>query len=93
STYNLKLFKDHPPFFPPYHPTPLPSHQFLKHNPHLKPILKKLQPNISTEQIQQLNYQPHPKPKHPPTLPHHFFKKHHYFQHHHNKKHKHKPPQ
>ncbi|WP_398574592.1 glycine betaine ABC transporter substrate-binding protein, partial [Staphylococcus epidermidis] len=50
SPYHLKLFQHHPPFFPPYHPTPLPSHQFLKHNPHLKPILKKLQPNISTQQ-------------------------------------------
>ena len=57
SAYDLKVLKDDRRFFPPYDASPLASDQLLKEKPELKPIVKKLEGKISTEQMQELNYQ------------------------------------
>ncbi|WP_398573636.1 glycine betaine ABC transporter substrate-binding protein, partial [Staphylococcus epidermidis] len=78
--YHLKILQHHRKFFPPYHPTPLANQQLINDNPQIHNPLKKLQAKISTQQIHNLNYQPHPKPNQPPLIPQQYLNKHHYFE-------------
>ncbi len=86
SAYDLKVLEDDRRFFPPYDASPLASDQLLKEKPELKPIVKKLEGKISTEQMQELNYQADGKGKEPATVAEDFLKKHHYFEDDDNKK-------
>ena len=90
SAYDLKVLEDDRRFFPPYDASPLASDQLLKEKPDLKPIVKKLEGKISTEQMQELNYQADGKGKEPATVAEDFLKKHHYFEDDDNKKDKQK---
>ncbi|MEB2656488.1 osmoprotectant ABC transporter substrate-binding protein [Staphylococcus haemolyticus] len=79
ASYDLKVLKDDKHFFPPYDASPLATDQLLKEKPELKPIIKKLEGKISTEQMQELNYQADGKGKEPATVAEDFLKKHNYF--------------
>lgn len=79
AAYDLKVLKDDKHFFPPYDASPLATDQLLKEKPELKPIIKKLEGKISTEQMQELNYQADGKGKEPATVAEEFLKKHNYF--------------
>lgn len=79
AAYDLKVLKDDKHFFPPYDASPLATDQLLKEKPELKPIIKKLEGKISTEQMQELNYQADGKGKEPATVAEDFLKKHNYF--------------
>ena len=79
AAYDLKVLKDDKHFFPPYDASPLATDQLLKEKPELKPIIKKLEGKISTEQMQKLNYQADGKGKEPATVAEDFLKKHNYF--------------
>ncbi|OHS36729.1 glycine/betaine ABC transporter substrate-binding protein [Staphylococcus sp. HMSC62B09] len=79
AAYDLKVLKDDKHFFPPYDASPLATDQLLKEKPELKPIIKKLESKISTEQMQELNYQADGKGKEPATVAEDFLKKHNYF--------------
>lgn len=74
SAYDLKVLEDDRRFFPPYDASPLASDQLLKEKPELKPIVKKLEGKISTEQMQELNYQADGKGKEPATVAEDFLK-------------------
>lgn len=79
AAYDLKVLKDDKHFFPPYDASPLATDQLLKEKPELKPIIKKLEGKISTEQMQELNYKADGKGKEPATVAEDFLKKHNYF--------------
>ncbi|WP_085060094.1 osmoprotectant ABC transporter substrate-binding protein [Staphylococcus haemolyticus] len=79
AAYDLKVLKDDKHFFPPYDASPLATDQLLKEKPELKLIIKKLEGKISTEQMQELNYQADGKGKEPATVAEDFLKKHNYF--------------
>ncbi|MGX0301645.1 osmoprotectant ABC transporter substrate-binding protein [Staphylococcus hominis] len=79
AAYDLKVLKDDKHFFPPYDASPLATDQLLKEKPELKPIIKKLEGKISTEQMQELNYQADGRGKEPATVAEDFLKKHNYF--------------
>ena len=74
AAYDLKVLKDDKHFFPPYDASPLATDQLLKEKPELKPIIKKLEGKISTEQMQKLNYQADGKGKEPATVAEDFLK-------------------
>lgn len=80
AAYDLKVLKDDKQFFPPYDASPLATDKLLKEKPQLKPIIEKLEGKISTEQMQELNYQADGKGKEPATVAEDFLKKHDYFE-------------
>ena len=80
AAYDLKVLKDDKQFFPPYDASPLATDKLLKEKPQLKPIIEKLEGKISTEQMQELNYQADGKGKEPATVAEDFLKNHDYFE-------------
>ncbi len=79
-TYNLKVLKDDKKFFPPYDASPLATDKILKEHPELKTTLNKLVGTISTEEMQQLNYEADGKLKEPSVVAKEFLEKHNYFE-------------
>ncbi len=57
AAFNLKVLEDDQRFFPPYYAAPLINAQTLAEHPDLEAVLGKLGGAISTQQMQQLNYQ------------------------------------
>ncbi|BGE81233.1 osmoprotectant ABC transporter substrate-binding protein [Staphylococcus petrasii] len=80
AAYDLKVLKDDRKFFPPYDASPLVTDELLKEKPELKPIVKKLEGKISTEQMQKLNYLADGKGQEPATVAENFLKQHNYFE-------------
>lgn len=54
--YHLKMLQDDKHFFPPYQGAPLMKESFAKKNPRVVKALNKLSGKISTEDMQQMNY-------------------------------------
>ena len=54
--YHLKMLKDDRHFFPPYQGAPLMKESFAKHNPKVVKALNKLSGKVTTEEMQQMNY-------------------------------------
>lgn len=55
--YHLVMLKDDKHFFPPYQGAPLMKESFAKKNPEVVHALNKLSGKISTEDMQQMNYE------------------------------------
>lgn len=54
--YHLKMLQDDKHFFPPYQGAPLMKESFAKKNPKVIKALNKLSGKITTEEMQQMNY-------------------------------------
>lgn len=80
NAYNLKVLEDDKHFFPPYDASPVARNDVLKQHPELKKVLQKLVGKISTEKMQQLNYESDGKMKEPSTVAKEFLEKNHYFE-------------
>ncbi|MCI1856949.1 MAG: osmoprotectant ABC transporter substrate-binding protein [Sporolactobacillus sp.] len=78
--YHLQILKDDRRFFPPYDCAPLVKESLLKKYPQIDRELKKLQGTITTEKMQELNYEVDGKLKEPSTVAREFLEAHHYFQ-------------
>ena len=57
ASYDLVMLEDDRNFFPPYDAAPVVDNQVLKNTPGLEEALNKLGNTISTEKMQQLNYE------------------------------------
>lgn len=55
--FNLKVLEDDLHFFPPYDASPVVRNETLENYPELIDIMNRLHGQISTEQMQELNYQ------------------------------------
>ena len=80
NAYKLKVLEDDKHFFPPYDASPVARNDVLKQHPELKKVLQKLVGKISTEKMQQLNYESDGKMKEPSTVAKEFLEKNHYFE-------------
>ncbi|WP_203363673.1 osmoprotectant ABC transporter substrate-binding protein [Bacillus sp. REN10] len=78
--FDLKVLKDDRRFFPPYDASPVASNKVLKQHPELKKSIEKLMGQISTEQMQKMNYEVDAKLKEPSVVAKEFLEKHHYFE-------------
>ena len=66
--------------FPPYDASPVASNKVLKAHPELKGILQKLVGKISTEKMQELNYESDGKMKEPLVVAKKFLEENNYFE-------------
>ncbi|MEK5391434.1 osmoprotectant ABC transporter substrate-binding protein [Margalitia sp. FSL K6-0131] len=80
NAYKLEVLEDDKHFFPPYDASPVARNDVLKQHPELKKVLQKLVRKISTEKMQQLNYESDGKMKEPSTVAKEFLEKNHYFE-------------
>lgn len=55
--FDLKVLEDDRRFFPPYDASPVVANETLEQYPEMVPMLERLHGQISTEQMQELNYQ------------------------------------
>ncbi|MBP2258398.1 osmoprotectant transport system substrate-binding protein [Virgibacillus campisalis] len=78
--YDLKVLEDDKQFFPPYDASPVVRNDLLKRHPELSSIFKKLEKTITTEKMQELNYEVDVKMKEPATVAREFLKEHNYFE-------------
>ena len=78
--YDLKILKDDRKFFPPYDGSPLATEKLIKDHPEIDKALKKLQGQISTKEMQKLNYEADGKGKEPAVIAEEYLKKHNYFE-------------
>lgn len=79
-SYNLKILKDNLHFFPPYNCSLVVRGAIIRHDPHLKKVLHRLDGKISLSTMQELNYQADDELLEPATVAHRFLVKHHYFE-------------
>ncbi|REH78084.1 osmoprotectant ABC transporter substrate-binding protein [Staphylococcus felis] len=79
AAYDLVVLDDDHQFFPPYDASPLVTNALLKEHPDLKPIIEKLEGQISTEEMQKLNYQADGQGQEPAIVAQQFLEKHNYF--------------
>ena len=79
AAYDLKVLKDDKRFFPPYDASPVATDALLKKHPEIKRTLDKMAGQISTKDMQKLNYEADGKGKEPAVVAEEFLKKHHYF--------------
>ncbi len=80
AAYDLKILKDDRKFFPPYDGSPLTTEKLIKDHPEIDKALKKLQGQISTKEMQKLNYEADGKGKEPAVIAEEYLKKHNYFE-------------
>ncbi|MEB7458860.1 osmoprotectant ABC transporter substrate-binding protein [Staphylococcus borealis] len=80
AAYDLKILKDDRKFFPPYDGSPLATEKLIKDHPEIDEALKKLQGQISTKEMQKLNYEADGKGKEPAVIAEEYVKKHNYFE-------------
>ncbi|MEL0539009.1 osmoprotectant ABC transporter substrate-binding protein [Staphylococcus debuckii] len=79
AAYDLKVLKDDKRFFPPYDASPVATDALLKKHPEIKRTLDKMAGQISTKDMQKLNYEADGKGKEPAVVAEEFLKQHHYF--------------
>ena len=72
--------KDDRKFFPPYDASPVASNALLKKHPEIGEVLQKLVGKISTEKMQELNYESDGKMKEPSVVARQFLEENHYFE-------------
>ncbi|WP_413789053.1 osmoprotectant ABC transporter substrate-binding protein [Bacillus kandeliae] len=78
--FDLQVLEDDRRFFPPYDASPVASNEVLKQHPELKESIEKLIGQISTEQMQKMNYEVDAKLKEPSIVAKEFLEEHHYFE-------------
>ncbi|MCM3570296.1 osmoprotectant ABC transporter substrate-binding protein [Neobacillus mesonae] len=78
--FNLKVLEDDKHFFPPYDTSLVARNDVIKAHPKLKGVLQKLSGKISTEKMQELNYEADGKMKEPSIVAKEFLEEHHYFE-------------
>jgi osmoprotectant transport system substrate-binding protein len=78
--YDLKVLEDDKHFFPPYDASPVVRNDLLEEHPELTEIFHKLEDTISTEDMQELNYEVDVKLKEPKTVAKEFVEEHNYFE-------------
>ncbi|MFD1472399.1 osmoprotectant ABC transporter substrate-binding protein [Companilactobacillus mishanensis] len=78
-SYNLKVLPDDKHFFPPYDTSMVVNNSLLKEHPDLKPLLHRLDGNISLSQMQTMNYEVDNNLREPADVAHDFLQKHNYF--------------
>lgn len=78
--FDLKVLEDDKRFFPPYDTSPVARNDALKAHPELTSILEKLSGQISTEKMQELNYEADGKMKEPAIVAKEFLEEHDYFE-------------
>lgn len=75
--YGLVMLKDDKHFFPPYQGAPLMKESFAKKNPRIVRGLNKLAGKITTEDMQEMNYEVTVKKKSAAKVAHHYLVSHH----------------
>nr|WP_077212182.1 osmoprotectant ABC transporter substrate-binding protein [Bacillus dakarensis] len=78
--FDLKVLEDDKRFFPPYDTSLVARNDVLKQHPELEDILQKLSGKISTEKMQELNYEADGKMKEPSVIAKEFLEEHDYFE-------------
>ncbi|QUR95185.1 osmoprotectant ABC transporter substrate-binding protein [Macrococcoides canis] len=78
-SYDLVVLKDDMQFFPPYDANPVATNELLKNDPEIKKILESMKGQISTEQMQKLNYEVDNNLKEPAVVAEEYLKTHNYF--------------
>lgn len=78
--YGLKVLEDDKKFFPPYDASPVISNEVLEKYPKIKDITKRLGNQITTEDMQELNYQADVENISPRTIAENFLKENNYFE-------------
>lgn len=79
ASYDLVMLEDDLSFFPPYDAAPVVDNQLLKDTPGLAEALTKLSNTISTEKMQQLNYETDNNLVEPSVVAERFLKENQYF--------------
>lgn len=79
ASYDLVMLEDDLSFFPPYDAAPVVDNQLLKDTPVLAEALTKLSNTISTEKMQQLNYEADNNLVEPSVVAERFLKENQYF--------------
>lgn len=79
ASYHLKMLKDDKQFFPPYDASMVVNTELLQKHPELKPLLLRLANQITTKEMQQLNYEADNNLEEPEMVGANFVKVHHYF--------------
>lgn len=79
ASYHLKMLKDDKQFFPPYDASMVVNTELLQKHPELKPLLLRLANQITTKEMQQLNYEADNNLEEPEIVGANFVKAHHYF--------------
>lgn len=79
ASYDLVMLEDDLKFFPPYDAAPVVDNQLLKDTPGLEEALSKLSNTISTEKMQQLNYEADNNLVEPSVVAERFLKENQYF--------------
>ncbi|WP_462410618.1 osmoprotectant ABC transporter substrate-binding protein [Neobacillus sp. Marseille-QA0830] len=78
--FDLKVLEDDKQFFPPYDTSPVARNDVLKAHPEIKKILQKLSGKISTDKMQELNYEADGQLKEPSVIAKEFLEEHDYFE-------------
>jgi len=77
--YDLQLLEDDKNYFPPYDCAPVVNEKILKKYPEIEAQLKKLIGTITTEKMQELNYEVDGNLKEPSVVAKEFLQENHYF--------------
>ncbi|MEY8537872.1 glycine betaine ABC transporter substrate-binding protein [Lactococcus muris] len=80
SSHGLVMLEDDRQFFPPYTCSPVVDKELYKKYPQLSSVLRKLEGKISTETMQELNYQSDGELIEPEIVAQRFLEKHNYFE-------------
>lgn len=78
--FDLKVLEDDKRFFPPYDTSLVARNKVLDKHPKLRGILQKLSGTISTEKMQEMNYEADGKLKEPSVIAKEFLEENHYFE-------------
>lgn len=80
AAYDLVVLEDDQQFFPPYDAAPLATEELLEEHPELDDTLSKLEDQITTERMQELNYQADGEGKEPAVVAEEFLEENNYFE-------------
>ncbi|MCC2252663.1 osmoprotectant ABC transporter substrate-binding protein [Virgibacillus sp. AGTR] len=78
--FNLKVLEDDRQFFPPYDASPVIANKVLEKYPKIQEITQRLNDQISTETMQELNYQADVELINPRKVAKQFLEEHNYFE-------------
>ncbi|CAH1856809.1 ABC transporter permease/substrate-binding protein [Convivina intestini] len=78
--YNLKVLEDNNNFFPPYQAAPLMKTTFAKAHPQVVKSLKRLSNQVTTQEMQTMNYQVTVQKQKASTVAHQYLQSHHFIQ-------------
>lgn len=80
AAFDLVILEDDLRFFPPYDTSLVARNEVLRKHPELKDILSKLTGTITTERMQELNYEADGKMREPAVVAREFLEEHNYFE-------------